>query len=134
MSLIFSYHLLSDPSVPAKAVSASLFDYLFLILAFTSTCICLFAYDSTQEVISVSIPNTWHSKKIYFVSTSLFPSQQSPPRSHVYVTLSSLTGTNTIKFWLTFLLPLLSILSHPETHKRQNDSAYYKISLHYYPA
>ena len=53
---------------------------------------------------------------------------------YVYVTLSSLTGTNTIKFWLNFLLPLLSILSHPETHKRQNDSANYKISLHYYPA
>lgn len=63
MSLIFFYHLLSDPSVPAKAVSASLFDYLFLILAFTSTCICLFANDSNQEVISVSIPNTWHSNK-----------------------------------------------------------------------
>lgn len=133
MSLIFFYHLLSDPSVPAKAVSASLFDYLFLILAFSSTCICLRMIVTRKSYLFLYLI---HGSliKIYFVSTSSFPSQQSPPRSHVYVTLSSLTGTKTIKFWLTFLLPLLSILSHPETHKRQNDSAYYKISLHHYPA
>ena len=63
MVLIFFYHLIPKPNVPAKAVSDSLYYYLFLILTFASTCIHSFAHDSNQEVISVSISNPRHSNK-----------------------------------------------------------------------
>lgn len=129
----FFCHLIPKANVPAKVVSDSLYYYLFLILTVASACIHSFAYDSNQEVTSVSISNPWHSNKnILYIHLIISFSKVTTQVTSVYhshlspVLISLLSGWPS---WFHFY----SFLGHSGTHNRQKDSANHKVSLHCYP-